>query len=111
MKGQVYFDRLDIEKIHKRLHEDAFPFSQNLFWDYPLQNIDLKKHKRYVIERVMTRGFLADFYIILQLYSKIEIQEALKKSRELDKKTANFCEYYFDLPEKSLNVSSFYGRD
>jgi hypothetical protein len=76
-----------------------------------LENIDIKKHKNYIIERVVTRGFLSDFYIMLSLYSQQEITAALCKATELDRKTANFCEYYFDLPQKSLNVSSFYGRE
>jgi hypothetical protein len=110
-KGHTYFKRIDKDKIHKRLHEDAFPFSQNLMWDCALENIDLQKHKRYIIERVMTRGKLEDFYLILKIYNKEEIVAALQRSKELDKKTANFCEHYFELPIKSLHVSTFYGRE
>lgn len=111
MKGELWFSHIDKATIHKRIYEDRFPFPQNLMWDYPLENIDVKKHQRYIIERVMTRGKLEDFYIILTIYNTNEIIAALQKSKELDKKTANFCERYFDLPIKSLHVSSFYGRD
>jgi hypothetical protein len=86
-----------------------FPFSQNLFWDCDVADVDLKKNKRYVIERVITRGRMEDFEKLLTLYSKEEIKEQLKKSKELDPKTRHFCSWYFDIPENELHASSFYG--
>jgi hypothetical protein len=35
---------------------EGFPFSRELFWDYPQLNINLKKNARFVVERVVTRG-------------------------------------------------------
>lgn len=89
----------------------VFPFSRELFWDYPQLNIDLEKNARFVIERVVTRGRLEDFYKILKIYSREKIVECLKKSRELDPKTRHFVSNYFNIPINELNVSSFYGRE
>jgi hypothetical protein len=105
----MYFKLLDTIALHKKIAEEKFPFSQNLFWDAAIENIDLKKNSRYVVERVVTRGFLEDFYVLLQIYTTETIITALKKSRELDSKTANFCSLYFKIPKKELHVSSFYG--
>jgi hypothetical protein len=44
-----------------------------------IEKIDVQKNKRYIIERVLTRGFLEDFYTLLQIYSTEEIVETLKK--------------------------------
>lgn len=86
-----------------------FPFSQYLFWDSEIADIELEKHKRYIIERVVTRGRMEDFEKLLTLYSKEEIQSALRKAKELDPKTRHFCSWYFEIPENELHASSFYG--
>lgn len=85
-----------------------FPFSQYLFWDTPVEGIDLKINKRYMIERILTRGFLEDFYLLTKLYSNEEIISALKKSKEPDPKTVNFCSHYFNISKSEMHVSSFY---
>ena len=86
----------------------SFPFSQNLFWDSEIDDIDFQKNKRYIIERVITRGKMADFQILLSIYSKEEIKNQLRKSKELDPKTQHFCSWYFDIPQNELHASSFY---
>jgi hypothetical protein len=103
-----YFNFLDTKKLEEKLLSKEFPFSQYLFWDTSIGNIDLEKNSRYVIERVLTRGFLEDFYLLIKIYSKEEIVVALKKSKELDPKTIDFCSYYFNLPKSEMHVSSFY---
>ncbi len=87
---------------------NALPFSQNLFWDSKLSDIDLEKNKHYIIERVITRGQLSDFETLLALYPREEIIGGITKSRELDHKTAHFCSWYFEIPPSKLHVSSFY---
>lgn len=85
-----------------------FPFSRFLFWDSPLENINIETNKNFIIERVLSRGLLQDFYYLLQLYTRDDIITAVKKSRILDPKTVNFCSHYFKIPLKELNASSFY---
>ena len=103
-----YFKLINTELLDAKLASGEFPFRQNLFWDTPIEKIDVKKHKRYIVERVLTRGFLQDFYLLTKIYSTDEIKEAVKKSRELDPKTINFCSQYFHIPKSDLHVSSFY---
>jgi hypothetical protein len=86
----------------------SFPFSQYLFWDAPVEDIDLQKNKRYVIERVLTKGKMDDFEKLLTLYSREEIKQELRKSKELDPKTRHFCSWYFEIPEHELHASAFY---
>jgi hypothetical protein len=103
-----YFKFIDTKILDQKLTLDEFPFSQYLFWDTPVESIDKKRNKRYIVERVVTRGFLQDFYLLTKMYSAEEIKEALRKSKELDPKTVNFCSYYFNLPKSEMHVSSFY---
>jgi hypothetical protein len=103
-----YFNFIDTTALDKKVQTGEFPFSQNLFWDSSIEKIDLKKNKRYVIERVLTRGFLEDFYMLLKVYTTNEIKEAILKSRELDAKTISFCSHYFNIPKLEIHASSFY---
>lgn len=103
-----YFKFLDTKKLDGKLNGGEFPFSRFLFWDAIIEKIDIRKNKRYIVERVVTRGFLEDFYMLTKLYSTADIQEALRKSRELDPKTVNFCSQYFCIPKSEMYVSSFY---
>ena len=103
-----YFKFIDTKKLDEKLFADGFPFSQYLFWDTPVNEISIEKNKRYIVERVVTRGFLQDFYLLTKLYTIEEIKEALKKSKELDPKTIHFCSHYFNLPKSEMHVSSFY---
>lgn len=103
-----YFCFTDTKALDEKIKQGGFPFSRYLFWDADLEKIDLKKNARYVIERVLTRGFTQDFYMLLKIYSLEEIKAALRKSKELDPKTVNFCSTYFNIPKSEMNVSSFY---
>lgn len=103
-----YFSFIDTEFLNNKLIASEFPFSQYLFWDTPIEVIDLKKHKKYIIERVLSKGFLNDFYLLLKIYSNEEITTAIKSSKSLDKKTVNFCSNYFNVPLNELHASPYY---
>lgn len=103
-----YFKYLPESVLTKKIEQGEFPFSQNLFWDTPVEKIDILKHKNYIIERVLSRGTLKDFYFLLQLYTTQEIIISVKNSRVLDNKTVNFCSHYFSIPLNELHASSYY---
>jgi hypothetical protein len=104
----TYFKYLPESILSQKIEKGDFPFSQFLFWDAPIDKIDPEKNKNYIIERVLSRGFLQDFYFLLQLYSTEEITAAVKKSKVLDNKTVHFCSYYFKIPITELHASSYY---
>jgi hypothetical protein len=104
----TYFNFLPEHIFNKKVQRGDFPFSQFLFWDTPFENIDTEKHKNYIIERVLSRGLLQDFYFLLKLYSTEEIKEAVIKSKVLDKKTVNFCSHYFKIPISEMHASPYY---
>ena len=88
---------------------DNFPFSKSLFWDADLSKTDIQRNKSYIIQRVLVRGGMEDVKKIMKLYSKADIIEAIKKSRELDKVTHNFCMNYFKIPKEEMHApSEFY---
>jgi hypothetical protein len=85
-----------------------FPFPRHLLWGTNINSINLKKHKRYVIERVIVRGSPEDFKKLLTIYTKKEISFALRMSVELDPKSRTFCSKYFNIPIEEMYVSDYY---
>ena len=103
-----YFSFIDTEFLNKKLNTAEFPFSKYLFWDTHLEMIDTQLHKKYIIERVLTKGFLSDFYLLTKMYAHDEIAAAIKSSKSLDRKTVNFCSNYFNVPLNEIHASSYY---
>ncbi len=56
---------------------------QSLFWDTNLENIDLQKHARYIIERVMDLGRDEEVRWMWNLYDKDLMLDVAKHSRVL----------------------------
>jgi len=108
MTKEIYFSFLNTTMLDQKAATEKFPFNQKLFWDSPIEKIDKEKNQRYIIERVLTRGYTEDFYLLLKIYSTEQIKDALRKSKELDAKTVDFCSRFFNLPKSEMNVSSFY---
>jgi hypothetical protein len=104
----MYFKFLPAEVLNRKIKRGDFPFSHLLFWDTSIEKIDPEKNKNFIIERVLGRGLLRDFYFLLQLYTTEEITVAVKKSKVLDAKTVNFCSIYFKIPITDLHASPFY---
>lgn len=72
---------------------------KKLFWDSDFESLDLEKHKKYIIERVLERGYeWRQFKEMINYYGREEIIETIKKARYFDDKTIRFCHYYFDIP-------------
>lgn len=74
-----YFNFIDTAIPDKKFSEGQFPFSKYLFWDRPIEMIDTKQHKQYIIERVLAIRFLSEFYLLLKIYSTDEMKAAVKK--------------------------------
>jgi hypothetical protein len=104
----TYFKFLNTAFLDEKIATEKFPFSKYLFWDSPIEMIDVNIHKTYIVERVLNKGFLSDFYLLLKTYTRSEIIAAIKKSKTLDAKTTFFCSKYFNVPINELHASSYY---
>ena len=74
-------------------------FNKSLFWDTKLENIDLENHARFVIERVITRGLLKDWFILKSHYGYEKIKTEVVNIRSMDKITLSFCSHFFNIPK------------
>lgn len=74
--------------------------TKNLFWDVDFNSIDLEKHARFVIGRVLTKGNLNDWFEIKKIYGLNRIKKEIVQLRYLDKKTLNLVSLIFDIPKE-----------
>lgn len=73
--------------------------SKTLFWDINMQELDNEIHARLIIERVLTRGKLSDWFEILNYYGLERIKQEALQIRYLDNLTLNFCSIFFHIPK------------
>jgi len=72
--------------------------SPYLFWDVAISNIDFERNARHIIEKVLSRGTLADWREINRFYGYERIKKEIVHIRYLDNVTLNFCSKYFQVP-------------
>jgi len=78
------------------------PLRKELFWDVEYGKLDAEKHKRIIIERVLTLGNLEEFIFILNNYSRQTLVKEIQQLAYIDPKTLSFVVSYFDINKKKL---------
>jgi hypothetical protein len=74
----------------KPMDKEHIKFSQNLFWDVDENDLDMDKHKEFIVERVLDYGFINDWQIIKAYYSLDKLGEIAKDIRSLMPKSLAF---------------------
>ena len=72
------------------------------FWDVEFEKLDLEKNKRYIISRLYCYGDLKAIRWIKQTYSKADIEEVAKKSRNLTPLVANYLKQQLHLKKEQM---------
>lgn len=65
-------------------------FRQSLFWDIDPKSIDLKKHRQYIIERILDFGTDREVQWVRKKYSPQVLKKIVISSRSLSPKSKNF---------------------
>ena len=73
-----------------------------VLWDVDTEEVDLKKHWFFIIERIMVYGNENDVQWMLGTFSKEQLIEVVKKSRNLNRKTANFWALWFGIDREEI---------
>jgi len=76
--------------------------NHRLFWDTDKNNLDIWSHKRFIIERVLQFGMPNDIKWLLSIYSEKDIIDVVKKSKSIDKKTANFWAIHYGIDKDEV---------
>ena len=77
---------------------------KSLLWEYDLKNFDWHTMRNVVVQRVVERGRMDDFYAILNLYGLKEVKEAIKQIPYLNPVDISFVCSVFGLKKMIYNV-------
>lgn len=72
------------------------------FWDTDINNVDIKAHYEYVIERILEYGDEEAFWWMKQNFEREKIVETLRKSKRISPKSGNFFARYYKLDPQEL---------
>lgn len=92
----MYFD--DFKK-HKKAK-----LNKDLFWEYDTEKMDFKKHIEIVVQRVIERGDMEDFYALFNMFKKKDIAEAIKKIPNMSAGDIEFVSHVFEIPKVELEA-------
>ena len=74
----------------------------SLFWEYDIRDFDWEAMKVVVVQRIVERGRIGDFYAILNLYGGKGVCEAIKRIPYLNPKDMSFVCAVFDIKKENL---------
>lgn len=72
------------------------------FWDVDWTDLDARKHRRFIIERLLRLGRPEQIKWVLGAYAEVDIIDAVKSSRTIDRRTANYWSLHFGIPQESV---------
>ncbi len=73
-----------------------------MLWEFDLEKFDWQKMRNEVVQRVLERGRMDDFYAILNLYGVEGVKAALREIPYMNDKDMNFACVAFDLRKEEL---------
>lgn len=80
------------------MSESIQSISPHLLWEYSMESFDFRRSRKVVIERIVQRGNIQDWRIMMDYYSKTDILNVVRNSRQLSKKDKSFTEIFVDSP-------------
>lgn len=83
------------------LHKNA-ELRKSLLWEYNADVINYQKMRDIIVQRVIERGRLNDFYAILNMLPLKDIKQSIKKIPYLNPKDLAFVCAVFNLDKKEL---------
>lgn len=75
---------------------------KSLLWDIDISTIDLDKHYKFIIERVIEYGDIEEVKWMQSTFSKDQIIETLKTSKRISAKSGNFFAIKYNLSKEEL---------
>ncbi len=83
------------------LHKNA-KIRKSLFWEYDFEKIDWQQMRNLVVQRVIERGRMDDFYAMLNLYGPEGVKQAIKQLPFLNEKDLSFVCNIFEIQKEQL---------
>lgn len=70
---------------------------QRYFWDTDVEALDIRRHRRYIIERILELGDEQAVGWMKKNFSADDIRERVRNSRRLSARSRNFWQLVFNL--------------
>lgn len=80
---------------------------KSLFWDVDIADIDEKRHKRFIIQRVLERGGLEDIRRTIGYYGLSVLTSEAQQIRSLDPVTLAFASCVCQVPKESFRCCTW----
>lgn len=77
-------------------------FSPHLFWDVDRAELDLEKHRKFIVRRALGHGQMRDWRVLNTCYPLKSIVETAKSLRSLDPKTLAFIACVGEVPKEEF---------
>jgi len=90
---------MPFEDYHNHRNAEVRP---SLLWEYDLEKFDWQQMRNEVVQRVLERGRMDDFYAILNMYGMKGVKAALREIPYMNDKDMNFACVAFDLRKEEL---------
>ena len=90
---------MPFEDYHNHKNAEVRP---SLLWEFDLEKFDWQQMRNEVVQRVLERGRMDDFYAILNLYGVEGVKAALREIPYMNDKDMNFACIAFDLRKEEL---------
>ena len=84
------------------LTEEDMALLAPYFWDTDIHTVDVQKNRRFVIERLLMFGRPWQIQWIVRQYSKKDIIQVIKLSKNIDKRTASYWAVHFGIDRKEI---------
>lgn len=81
---------------------DVNSFSPHLFWDVDASKIDLLKHKKWLVGRILEYGLLKDWKLLVETIGINDIAITAKDIRDLSPKTLFFISMLSGIPKENF---------
>jgi hypothetical protein len=82
-------------------HPDA-KINPRLLWEYNVDKVDFARMRNVIVQRVVERGWLQDWYAMLNRYGVEGVKDAIKELPYLNDKDINFVSKQFKIPLTAL---------
>ncbi len=73
-----------------------------LLWDVDRSKLSLSQHFKYIIERILEYGDIAEVKWMETHFSRTNIVDTLKHSKRISAKSGNFFRLIYDIPREDL---------
>jgi hypothetical protein len=77
-------------------------FSTNLFWDVDTETLDIERHLKYVVARVLEFGTFEDWLLVYRRLTLPTILEIAQSLRSLDTKALAFLSTIGHVPRETF---------